>query len=68
MSGRLDRSERRGADFSVWEKEPAYKEAFLWIRACLARHAILHHVDDEAAARLETSGRPLEWSVGGQFC
>ena len=48
------------ADFGMYERNPEYKQAFDWIRKALAKHAILHHIDYDAAANPEASGRPLE--------
>ena len=51
---------KKKADFGMYERNPEYKEAFDWIRKALAKRAILHPVNYEAAANPEASARPLE--------
>jgi hypothetical protein len=54
---------KKNADFSVWHSDPKYREAFLKIRQGLTEKAILVHIDFEAAANPELSGRPLEMFI-----
>jgi hypothetical protein len=51
---------KKDADFSVWEKDPKYRNAFLEVRKSLSRDALLVHPDYEAAARPDLTGRPFE--------
>jgi len=51
---------KKDADFTVWGKDPKYRNAFLEVRKGLSRSAILVHPDFEAAARPDLTGRPFE--------
>ena len=54
---------KRGADFSVWCTDAKYREAFLNIRTGLSERVVLVHIDHDAAAKPEESGRPLAMFV-----
>ena len=48
---------------SLWNSDPKYEEAFKKIRLMLSEGATLTHIDYEAAARPELTGRPLEMFI-----
>jgi hypothetical protein len=54
---------KKGVDWAEYRKEPEYREAFLKIRESLGKYVGLIHMDHEAAAKPEESGRPLEMFV-----
>ena len=55
---------KKGCDFKkLWEGDPRYKESFLAIRGMLTENVVVHHVDFNAAARPQESGRPYEMFV-----
>ena len=60
MGASVEAVPQEGADFSIWHKDPKYREAFLKIRQALAQGAVLVHIDYEAAASPEKPGRALE--------
>jgi hypothetical protein len=47
----------------LWFTDGKYREAFESIRTALSAAVVIHHVDFDAVARPETSGRPLEMFV-----
>ena len=52
---------KKDADFKkLWESDDKYRDAFLKIRGMMSSSVVVHHVDYEAAARPEISGRPYE--------
>ena len=55
---------KKGIDFEpLWNSDPKYKSAFFAIRSMMAENVCVHHVDYEAAARPEVSGRPYEMFI-----
>lgn len=50
---------KKGCDFSIWHKDPKYKEAFCKIRGAWREKTVLAHVGLDTAAHPEVSGRPL---------
>lgn len=54
---------KKGADFKLWYTDPKFRESFLKIRQALSKDTVLLHVDYDAAAHPEESGRPLEMFI-----
>ena len=55
---------KKGVDFpTLWNSSPKYREAFRAIREAVAKDAVLYHVDYEAAAHPNESGRPYEMFI-----